>query len=157
MASVQQVASHAATILCSPSLHFNLESIVHLSDIALALRHAHNIARINKSFPFLFSVFFYFSRRKERNNICFVNYAPMILLVFFSLPPPLTLSRSFSIYLSIFTGDDKSRYPSCPLACCLRRCFRGSIATPAREKRLSFHGNTVTLWHLSTLRAVAGV
>lgn len=96
MASVQQVASYAATILCSPSLHFNLESIVHLSDIALALRHAHNIARINKSFPFLFSVFFYFSRRKERNNICFVNYARMILLVFFSLPPFRSLSHALS-------------------------------------------------------------
>lgn len=28
---------------------------------------------------------------------------------------------------------------------------------PAREKRLSFHGNAVTLWYLSALQAVADV
>lgn len=53
------------TILYSPSLHFNLESIVRLSDIALALRHAHGIAWINRSFPSFFLSFFsiFFARQ----------------------------------------------------------------------------------------------
>lgn len=73
-------------------MHFNLESIVHLSDITLVLRHMHNIVRINRSFHY-----FYFSPC-EKNNICFVNYVLMILLVFFPLLS-LCLSLSFLIYL----------------------------------------------------------
>lgn len=59
----------------------------------------------------------------------------------------------FIIYLR--QQNDKSRYASCvtparvqsPSSLFSRKCCN----IPAREKRLSFHGNAVTLWHLSTL------
>lgn len=112
-----------------------------------SLRHAH-ILHGKTSLPF-----FIFYQRKERNNICFVNYALMILFIFSSF------LLSFSRFICLSTPAMINRnIASCPArVLSLLCCFRGNAATPTREKRLSFHGNAVTLWHLSTLRAVIGV
>lgn len=60
------------TILYSPSLHFNLESIVRLSDIALALRHAHGICLDKQVFSFFFP-FIFFSIFFARQGVIYVS------------------------------------------------------------------------------------
>lgn len=95
------VSLHYDVKLRSLNLHFNLESIVHLSDIALTLRRTYNVIRVNK-------FFFFFAVDVRSGNASFVNHALTIFYSIFFLFLQLSLFHTHTLDSLTHSLNDKS-------------------------------------------------